>query len=69
MNDPRPNKCPMCEERFFPANSESLPFCSERCRQLDLGNWLGEKYSMPIEGQEEAEYTGAEEEDSLLEDE
>ena len=24
-----------------------LPFCSERCRKIDLGRWLGEKYRIP----------------------
>jgi endogenous inhibitor of DNA gyrase (YacG/DUF329 family) len=26
-----------------------MPFCSTRCQQIDLGRWLGERYSMPIE--------------------
>lgn len=26
-----------------------MPFCSERCRQIDLGSWLGESYSMPVD--------------------
>lgn len=26
-----------------------MPFCSERCRQIDLGAWLGESYSMPVD--------------------
>jgi uncharacterized protein len=25
-----------------------LPFCSERCKLIDLGRWLGEKYSVPV---------------------
>jgi endogenous inhibitor of DNA gyrase (YacG/DUF329 family) len=23
------------------------PFCSERCKMIDLGNWLGERYRIP----------------------
>jgi endogenous inhibitor of DNA gyrase (YacG/DUF329 family) len=42
-------RCPICDQRFDPAKSRSLPFCSPRCRQIDLGRWLGEKYSLPIE--------------------
>jgi endogenous inhibitor of DNA gyrase (YacG/DUF329 family) len=26
-----------------------MPFCSERCRQIDLGRWLREIYSVPVE--------------------
>ena len=36
--------CPICRK---PVDSEShpeFPFCSERCRLLDLGNWASEKY-------------------------
>ena len=28
-----------------------MPFCSNRCRQIDLGNWLTESYSLPYEGE------------------
>jgi hypothetical protein len=27
------------------------PFCSARCRKIDLGRWLGEKYRIPAEDQ------------------
>ncbi len=36
--------CPICRK---PTDSETFPdfpFCSERCRLLDLGNWASEKY-------------------------
>ena len=26
-----------------------MPFCSGRCRQIDLGRWLREVYSVPVE--------------------
>ena len=26
-----------------------MPFCSERCRLVDLGRWLDERHGMPIE--------------------
>jgi endogenous inhibitor of DNA gyrase (YacG/DUF329 family) len=31
------------------------PFCSERCRLLDLGNWAAGKYSLPAEESETQE--------------
>jgi len=32
-----------------------MPFCSERCRQIDLGKWLNEEYSVPVEHDPEAD--------------
>lgn len=38
--------CPMCQKRLenVPDDFGPRPFCSPRCKLLDLGNWLGEKY-------------------------
>ena len=36
-------KCPVCKKDVDPANPE-FPFCSGRCRTIDLGNWSAEKY-------------------------
>lgn len=43
-------KCPICGSSVKISNPE-MPFCSERCRTIDLGNWATEKYviSSPIE--------------------
>ncbi len=43
-------KCPICKKEVEPSNPEA-PFCSERCRIIDLGNWASEKYiiSEPLE--------------------
>ena len=46
--------CPVCQKSFDPSQSLALPFCSERCRTVDLGRWLGELYSMPVEPDAEA---------------
>lgn len=43
-------KCPQCETSFSYYTSEFRPFCSERCKNIDLGLWLSEGYS--IEGDE-----------------
>jgi uncharacterized protein len=42
-------RCPICERQFDPAASTAMPFCSERCRQIDLGRWLREVYSVPVQ--------------------
>jgi uncharacterized protein len=40
-------KCPTCskEVRWTP-ESRYRPFCSERCKQIDLGAWAAEKYKI-----------------------
>jgi uncharacterized protein len=42
-------KCPICRKPVTPKDEE-FPFCSDRCRLIDLGNWASEKYviSTPI---------------------
>lgn len=49
-------KCPMCEkvvpstssidEGKCQINAVHFPFCSERCRLVDLGGWLDGEYRM-----------------------
>lgn len=41
--------CPTCKKKFNYFESEFRPFCSERCRLIDLGQWLSESYSVPAE--------------------
>jgi len=36
--------CPICGNSTDSANHPEFPFCSERCRLLDLGNWASERY-------------------------
>lgn len=38
------NNCPICRKNSI---SPHTPFCSRRCSQLDLGNWLKEAYFIP----------------------
>lgn len=43
----RTKKCPECKQRFgMDAESKWLPFCSERCKLLDLGRWLNGEYAI-----------------------
>ena len=37
------SKCPICR-RSVKRNDPEFPFCSERCRFVDLGRWLGGDY-------------------------
>jgi endogenous inhibitor of DNA gyrase (YacG/DUF329 family) len=43
--------CPICGK---PAIASAKPFCSDRCRDVDLNRWLSGSYSIPArEGEEE----------------
>jgi endogenous inhibitor of DNA gyrase (YacG/DUF329 family) len=46
-------KCPICKKPVK-WGDPFMPFCSERCKLIDLGNWASEKYviSTPIEPEE-----------------
>ena len=46
-------RCPICRKEVQPDNP-FVPFCSDRCRIIDLGNWASEKYmiSTPADPQE-----------------
>jgi endogenous inhibitor of DNA gyrase (YacG/DUF329 family) len=48
-------RCPVCNREFEPATSGALPFCSDRCRTIDLGRWLGEVYAVPVVPDPEAD--------------
>ena len=46
-------RCPTCGKRFEESNSPTLPFCSPRCRQVDLNRWLTEEQRLPAGGLDE----------------
>ncbi|GEM_PF-1766883 len=52
-------KCPCCGGKVEWKKGEKLPlyfpFCSLRCKLIDLGYWLEEKYAIPYYGKEEKE--------------
>lgn len=37
--------CPECKK---PSTRDHYPFCSERCRNLDLSRWLNGSYAIPV---------------------
>ncbi|WP_118182253.1 DNA gyrase inhibitor YacG [Paraburkholderia phosphatilytica] len=40
-------KCPTCGKNVrWTAEARFRPFCSERCKQIDLGAWAAEKYKI-----------------------
>ncbi|MFO0573877.1 MAG: DNA gyrase inhibitor YacG [Polyangia bacterium] len=61
--------CPICSTAV-PSIDESTsvaasaahryrPFCSARCQRIDMGNWLGERYTIPSSEQQPADGDGS----------
>jgi len=44
--------CPICRK---PASDATKPFCSERCRDVDLNRWLSGSYAIPGRKDEDEE--------------
>ena len=56
--------CPICQqviEGQTTSDLPHLPFCSQRCKTIDLGRWLGENYR--IQEQDEEERTDSDDDD------
>lgn len=48
MSNPRIVPCPQCGAPVvWGTQSPFRPFCSERCRKLDLGAWANDEYRVP----------------------
>jgi endogenous inhibitor of DNA gyrase (YacG/DUF329 family) len=41
---PKPPRCPLCGK---PRAQRFRPFCSARCRDVDLGRWFAASYAVP----------------------
>ncbi|MDY0191737.1 MAG: DNA gyrase inhibitor YacG [Desulfuromonas sp.] len=39
-------QCPICAKKCAWEGNKWRPFCSERCRLIDLGAWIDEEYSV-----------------------
>jgi uncharacterized protein len=43
-------KCPTCKHNVAWTDAEPFkPFCSERCKMIDLGDWATEAHKIPCE--------------------
>ena len=40
-------RCPVCYASVDLVQTPTVPFCSDRCRLVDLGRWLDESYGVP----------------------
>jgi endogenous inhibitor of DNA gyrase (YacG/DUF329 family) len=69
-NKPKQIKCPQCGRlTFYSSENPFRPFCSERCKLIDLGQWASESYKVPTEdpvdiesGLNPEDFTGSEDE-------
>ena len=44
--------CPICKkpiDALAAQRNEASPFCSNRCKLIDLGRWLDERYQIPVD--------------------
>jgi len=48
-------KCPRCGEATESAGNLYRPFCSERCKRVDLGNWVSGNYRISTKTADEDE--------------
>ena len=47
-------RCPQCgTESVWSTENKWRPFCSERCKLIDLGEWATEKYKVPVAEQDD----------------
>lgn len=60
--DPVPLKvvvCPACQgQSVYAASNPFRPFCSERCKNIDLGAWASESFRMPSDAPPDDEAFG-----------
>lgn len=47
--------CPICKAETTWEENPDRPFCSEKCRFMDLGKWVSEEYRVKGEKTEEAD--------------
>jgi endogenous inhibitor of DNA gyrase (YacG/DUF329 family) len=48
-------RCPICKKSIDDADrTPAFPFCSDRCKLIDLGRWLSDAYQIPAESDDEA---------------
>ena len=58
-------KCPTCQkQQVWDSQNPFRPFCSERCKLIDLGAWANEEYQIP-ESKTASDYSSAENEEHV----
>jgi endogenous inhibitor of DNA gyrase (YacG/DUF329 family) len=52
QSTPAKRRCPQCGA---PSDRRTRPFCSRRCRDIDLARWLDGAYAIPVVEEDGAE--------------
>jgi uncharacterized protein len=60
-------RCPTCRRPTPWEGNPYRPFCSERCKLQDLGNWASERYRIPGPSADAVPTADAEDEDDEAE--
>ncbi|AHZ83741.1 DNA gyrase inhibitor YacG [Bdellovibrio bacteriovorus] len=62
-------KCPQCGRlALYSSENPFRPFCSERCRLIDLGEWASESYRIPVKDSSSDSLTSMDDDDYPGED-
>lgn len=57
--------CPQCGAAVqWSETSRWRPFCSERCKLIDLGAWASERYRVPVAERPDDDLDGVEDDDA-----
>jgi len=48
-------RCPICSKVLAHGENPYRPFCSERCKLIDLDNWLSGRYQIPVNGNQDSQ--------------
>lgn len=62
----RKSFCPYCRKEAAKENNPSWPFCSQRCKMIDLGKWAKEEYRVPGEPLQNADLEKKDDDDDFL---
>jgi endogenous inhibitor of DNA gyrase (YacG/DUF329 family) len=57
-------KCPGCRKETVWDGNPFRPFCSERCKLIDLGAWASEEYRIACKPEDESDESPSESEDA-----
>ena len=56
-------RCPTCRIKHeYRVESAFRPFCSERCKMIDLGAWANDEYKLPTQDAPQADNSGEQDE-------
>lgn len=52
QNTQKTAPCPICKSDVRREGNRAYPFCSDRCKVIDLGKWLSGDYAIPARSEE-----------------